>query len=69
MLEEKQFMSYENYIAQAEEEFNAANLLFDKNFYREAISRAHHNMFHAVQALLFIKKIYPNNHKGVIQKF
>ncbi len=47
MLEEKQFMSYENYIAQAEEEFNAANLLFDKNFYREAISRAHHSMFHA----------------------
>lgn len=47
MLEEKQFMSYENYITQVEEEFNAANLLVDKNFYREAISRAYHSMFHA----------------------
>ena len=26
-------------------------------------------MFHATQALLFIKKIYPKSHKGVIQKF
>ena len=26
-------------------------------------------MFHAAQALLFIKKISPKSHKGVIQKF
>jgi len=26
-------------------------------------------MFHAVQALLILKEIYPKSHKGVIQKF
>ena len=26
-------------------------------------------MFHATQALLLIKEIYPKSHKGVIQKF
>lgn len=62
-------MPYKEYLDQAEEEFNAANLLFDKGFYREAISRAYYSMFHAAQALLLIKKIYPKSHKGVIQKF
>ena len=62
-------MPYKEYLDQAEEEFNAANLLFNKGFYREAISRAYYSMFHAAQALLVIKKIYPKSHKGVIQKF
>lgn len=62
-------MPYKEYLDQAEEEFNAANLLFDKGFYREAISRAYYSMFHAAQALLIIKKVYPKSHKGVIQKF
>jgi len=26
-------------------------------------------MFHATQALLILKRIYPKSHKGVIQKF
>ena len=62
-------MPYEQYLDQAEEELNAAQLLFDKEFYREAISRAYYCMFHAAQALLFVKKIMPKSHKGVIQKF
>ena len=62
-------MPYNQYIDQAEEELNAAHLLYDKKFYREAISRAYYCMFHAAQALLFIKKISPKSHKGVIQKF
>lgn len=62
-------MPYKEYLDQAEEEFNAANLLFGKGFYREAISRAYYSMFHAAQALLVIKKVYPKSHKGVIQKF
>ena len=44
-------------------------MLFNKNFYRESISRAYYSMFHATQALLLIKEIYPKSHKGVIQKF
>mgnify|MGYP006306271263 FL=1 len=62
-------MPYKEYLDQAEEELNAANLLFNKNFYRESISRAYYSMFHATQALLLIKEIYPKSHKGVIQKF
>lgn len=69
MLGERPSMSYKEYIDQSYEEFDAANLLFDKEFYREAVSRAYYSMFHAAQALLFIKNVYPKSHKGVIQKF
>ena len=62
-------MPYEQYLDQAEEELNAAHLLYDKKFYRDAISRSYYSMFHAAQALLFIRKISPRSHKGVIQKF
>ena len=62
-------MPYSDYLKQAEEEFEASNLLCDKGFFREATSRAYYSMFHAVQALLVIKEIYPKSHKGVIQRF
>lgn len=62
-------MPYEEYLDQANEELNAANLLFNKEFYRESVSRAYYSMFHVTQALLIIKGIYPKSHKGVIQKF
>ncbi len=62
-------MPYKEYINQAEEELSASYVLFDKEFYRESISRAYYSMFHATQALLILKEIYPKSHKGVIQKF
>lgn len=64
-----QYMPYNEYLDQAEEELNASYVLFEKEFYREAISRAYYSMFHATQALLILKEIYPKSHKGVIQKF
>jgi len=63
------FMPYKEYLDQSEEELNASNLLYNKEFYRESVSRAYYSMFHATQALLLIKEIYPKSHKGVIQKF
>jgi len=62
-------MPYKEYLEQAVEELEAANLLFGAKFYRESISRAYYSMFHASQALLMIKEVYPKSHKGVIQKF
>ncbi len=62
-------MPYKEYLDQAEEELNASYILFEKEFYREAISRAYYSMFHATQALLILKEIYPKSHKGGIQKF
>ena len=46
------FMLYNEYLEQAVEELEAANLLFGEKFYRESISRAYYSMFHASQALL-----------------
>ena len=66
---ERLSMPYKDYLDQAVEEFEAANLLFEEEYLREAVSRAYYSMFHASQALLFIKKVYPKSHKGVIQKF
>lgn len=62
-------MPYKQYMDQSEEELNAALLLYGKEFYREAISRAYYSMFHAAQALLYLRRISPKSHKGVIQKF
>ena len=62
-------MSHEDYLRQSEEELNAADLLFNNGFYKEAVSRAYYSMFHAAQALLFIRDLYPKSHKGVIHKF
>ena len=62
-------MPYREYLNQAVEEFEAANLLFEEKYFREAVSRAYYSMFHASQALLVIKEVYPKSHKGVIQKF
>jgi len=60
---------YTEYITTAEEELDAASLLYEKGFLKESISRSYYSMFHATQALLILKNIYPKSHKGVIQKF
>jgi uncharacterized protein (UPF0332 family) len=60
---------YIEYITTAEEELDAASLLYEKGFFKESISRSYYSMFHATQALLILKSIYPKSHKGVIQKF
>ncbi|MFO8077256.1 MAG: HEPN domain-containing protein [Thermoplasmatota archaeon] len=62
-------MPYKEYLDQAEEELNASYVLLNEKFYREAVSRTYYSMFHATQALLVLKEIYPKSHKGVIQKF
>jgi uncharacterized protein (UPF0332 family) len=69
MLGGRLFMPYKEYLEQAVEELEAATLLFGEKFYRESVSRAYYSMFHASQALLMIKEVYPKSHKGVIQKF
>ncbi|MFO8132725.1 MAG: HEPN domain-containing protein [Thermoplasmatota archaeon] len=62
-------MSYEDYLVQADEELSAARLLSRKTFYREAASRAYYAMFHAAQAILLLKNVYPKSHAGVIRAF
>lgn len=59
-------MPYKEYLDQADEELLAAQLLYEKKFYREAVSRAYYSMFHAAQSLLILKEIYPKSHKGVL---
>ena len=48
-------MPYKEYLDQALEELEAANLLFERKYYREAVSRAYYSMFHAVQAFAYFK--------------
>jgi len=69
MSEEMLLVPYTEYITTAEEELDAASLLYEKGFLKESISRSYYSMFHATQALLILKNIYPKSHKGVIQKF
>jgi len=49
-------MPYREYINQANEELNAAHLLFNKEFYRESVSRAYYSMFHANSSSSYYKR-------------
>jgi len=53
----------------AHESLEAARVLLERGFYRDAISRAYYAMFYAASALLRAKGIVTKSHRGVIAKF
>jgi len=53
----------------AHESLEAARILLEKGFYRDAISRAYYAMFYAASALLRAKGVVTKSHRGVIAKF
>jgi uncharacterized protein (UPF0332 family) len=53
----------------AHESLNAAEVLLENGFYRDAMSRAYYAMFYAASALLRAKGIITKSHRGVIAKF
>ena len=53
----------------ARESLEAARILLEKGFYRDAISRAHYAMFYVASALLRARGIVTKSHRGVIAKF
>ncbi|WP_297480702.1 HEPN domain-containing protein [Thermococcus sp.] len=53
----------------AHESLDAAELLLEKGFYRDALSRAYYAMFYAASALLRARGIITKSHRGVIAKF
>ena len=53
----------------AYESLEAARVLLENGFYRDAISRAYYAMFYAASALLRAKGVVTKSHRGVIAKF
>lgn len=53
----------------AHESLDAAKILLERGFYRDAISRAYYAMFYAASALLRARGIVTKSHRGVIAKF
>ncbi|NJE48881.1 HEPN domain-containing protein [Thermococcus sp. 9N3] len=53
----------------AHESLEAARVLLENGFYRDAISRAYYAMFYAASALLRAKGVVTKSHRGVIAKF
>ncbi len=47
----------------------AAQALYEKGFYADAISRIYYAMYHAARAVLFIKHVDPIKHSGVVKMF
>ena len=53
----------------AEESLEEAKILFEREHYMGAVSRAYYSMFHGARALLLMKEIIPKKHSGVISMF
>ncbi len=53
----------------AHESLEAARVILENGFYRDAISRAYYAMFYAASALLRAKGVVTKSHRGVIAKF
>lgn len=66
MPEEKEIQQL---IERAEARLNAAEYLFKKGFYEDAISRAYYSMYFAATAILLMENITVKTHKGLISKF
>lgn len=47
----------------------AAELLYDKGFYEDSISRAYYGMFYGARTLLLKENITVKTHRGLISKF
>ncbi len=56
-------------IEQAKEDWEAANLLYDKQFYKSANNRAYYSIFHSIKAVLSLEPIDFKRHKDVIAYF
>ena len=56
-------------LEQAKEALESAELLYNHEKYRSAISRAYYAMFYAVLALLANQTSKTSKHSGVISKF
>lgn len=61
--------NYRLYMENADETLDAAQLNFDKGFYRSACNRAYYAMFYAASALLYSKGKSYGKHSAVIAAF
>ena len=59
----------ERKIAKSKKLLEAARILFENNFFEDAISRAYYSMFHMAKSALLLKEIEPEKHAGVIAMF
>ena len=56
-------------VNQAREDFEAGNLLYDKQFYKSANNRAYYSIFHSIKAVLALEPIDFKRHKDVLAYF
>ena len=56
-------------IEKAESKLNSAKILFEKEIYDDAVSRAYYCMYYAAKALLSLKDKHPRTHRGVLSQF
>lgn len=57
------------YLERAEESLEAAETLFESNFFRESVSQAYYSAFYAARACLTLEDIHPKTHSGTVAKF
>lgn len=61
--------NFESYIRKAEERLQAAELLFEKGYYDDSVSRAYYCIYNSAKAALSTKDKDATTHKGLITLF
>jgi uncharacterized protein (UPF0332 family) len=56
-------------IERADESMKAADLLFDNNFVRDAVTKLYYSLLYTVRALLLTKGLEPKSHEGALRLF
>ncbi len=68
-MEKKSTQEIKDCLKRAEKSLKAARLLFEKEIYPDAASRAYYAMHYAAKAVLLTEDISPKTHKGLVAKF
>jgi uncharacterized protein (UPF0332 family) len=69
MTEENKRENIKSELERASNAFQAANLLFDKGFLSDSVSRLYYFLFHIIRALLLTKGLEPKSHEGALRVF
>jgi len=69
MNEENKKRNIQEELERANEAKEAAKLLFDNGFLKDAVSKLYYSLLYAIRALLLTKGLEPKSHEGALRLF
>ena len=69
MKEENKKLNIREEMDRADESMNAADLLFNNGFIRDAVAKLYYSLLYTVRAILLTKEFEPKSHEGALRLF